>query len=49
MMAYLGDKEIWVRDCFTCANENYRINIRVVNENRWSKLFVYNMWHFATR
>lgn len=44
MMAYLDDKEIWVRDCYACADEQYRLNIRVVNENPWSNLFVYNMF-----
>ncbi|MEP7141972.1 MAG: phosphoenolpyruvate carboxykinase (ATP) [Ferruginibacter sp.] len=44
MMAYIGDKEIWVRDCYACADPKYRINIRVVNENPWSNLFVYNMF-----
>ena len=44
MMAYLGDKKMWVRDCYACADSKYRINIRVVNENPWSNLFVYNMF-----
>ena len=44
MMAYLGDKKMWVRDCYACGDSKYRINIRVVNENPWSNLFVYNMF-----
>ncbi len=44
MMAYLGDKELWVRDCYACAAPEYRLNIRVVNENPWSNLFAYNMF-----
>ncbi|MDB5203381.1 MAG: pckA [Ferruginibacter sp.] len=44
MMAYLGTKEIWVRDCYACAEEKYRLNIRVINENPWSNLFAYNMF-----
>lgn len=44
MIAYLGDKEIWVRDCFACADENYRLRLRVINENSWSNLFCYNMF-----
>lgn len=44
MMAYLSDKEIWVRDCFACADPAYRMNIRVINENPWSNLFAYNMF-----
>lgn len=44
MMAYLSDKEIWVRDCYACADPAYRMNIRVINENPWSNLFAYNMF-----
>jgi phosphoenolpyruvate carboxykinase (ATP) len=44
MMTYLGDKEIWVRDCYACADPAYRMNIRVINENPWSNLFAYNMF-----
>jgi phosphoenolpyruvate carboxykinase (ATP) len=44
MKAYLGDKELWVRDCYACADPAYRLNIRVVNENPWSNLFAYNMF-----
>jgi phosphoenolpyruvate carboxykinase (ATP) len=44
MMAYLDDKELWVRDSFACADPGYRLNIRVVNENPWSNLFAYNMF-----
>ena len=44
MLHYLSGKEIWVRDCYACADVAYRINIRVINENPWSNLFVYNMF-----
>lgn len=44
MLAYLGDKEIWVRDCYACAEEAYRLKLRVINENPWSNLFCYNMF-----
>ena len=44
MMAYLAHKEIWVRDCYACADPKYRMSIRVINENPWSNLFVYNMF-----
>ncbi|MBT8310244.1 MAG: phosphoenolpyruvate carboxykinase (ATP), partial [Flavobacteriaceae bacterium] len=42
--AFLSGKEVYVRDAFACADENYRTNIRVVNEYPWSNLFVYNMF-----
>ena len=44
MMAYLADKEIWVRDCYACADPKYRLKIRVINETPWSNLFVFNMF-----
>lgn len=44
MLAYLGDKEIWVRDCYACAEEAYRLKLRVINENPGSNLFCYNMF-----
>lgn len=36
--------EIWIRDCYACADPRYRINIRVVNEKPWTNLFAYNMF-----
>jgi phosphoenolpyruvate carboxykinase (ATP) len=45
LLAYLSNKdEVWVRDCAACAHPDYRINIRVINENAWSNLFAYNMF-----
>jgi len=44
MLQYLSDKEIWVRDCYACANDQYRLSLRVINENPWSNLFCYNMF-----
>ncbi|WP_439129067.1 phosphoenolpyruvate carboxykinase (ATP) [Polaribacter sp.] len=42
--AYLSNKEIFVRDSYACADENYKLNIRVVNEFPWSNMFAYNMF-----
>ena len=44
MMDYLSHKEIYVRDCYACADEKYRLNIRVINEYPWSNMFAYNMF-----
>ncbi len=41
---YLSEKEIYVRDSYACADENYRLNIRVINEYPWSNMFAYNMF-----
>lgn len=45
MLQYLSTKEeVWVRDCFVCAHQDFRLNIRVMNENPWSNLFACNMF-----
>lgn len=44
MLAHLSKKELWVRDCYACAEESYRLKLRVINENPWSNLFCYNMF-----
>ncbi len=44
MLSHLENKEIWVRDCYACADPEYKLNIRVINENPWSNLFAYNMF-----
>ncbi len=43
--AYLdAQPELWVRDCYVCADPRFRVNIRVVNEKPWANLFAYNMF-----
>jgi len=45
MMHYLNDlPDLWVRDCYACADERYRLNIRIITEKPWSNLFAYNMF-----
>src|SRR5690606_29685422 len=41
---YLSNKEVFVRDSYACADQNYRLNIRVITEYAWSNLFAYNMF-----
>ncbi|SOU86989.1 phosphoenolpyruvate carboxykinase (ATP) [Tenacibaculum dicentrarchi] len=41
---YLSEKEVFVRDSYACADEDYKLNIRVVNEYPWSNMFAYNMF-----
>jgi len=36
--------EVWVRDCYVCADPRFRLNIRVVNETPSTNLFAYNMF-----
>ncbi|RZJ36347.1 MAG: phosphoenolpyruvate carboxykinase (ATP) [Flavobacterium sp.] len=44
VMAYLSSKELYVRDGYVCADPNYRLNIRTINEMPWANLFAYNMF-----
>jgi len=42
---YLNQQpEIWIRDAYACADQDYRIRIRVVNEKPSMNLFAYNMF-----
>ena len=41
---YLYGKELFVRDSYACADDNYRTNIRIINEYPWSNMFAYNMF-----
>ncbi len=41
---YLSNKEVFVRDSYACADPEYRLNIRVINEYPWSNMFAYNMF-----
>ena len=42
---YLSEqKEVFVRDSYVCADDNYRLNVRVVTELASSNLFCYNMF-----
>lgn len=44
ILAYLQGEELYVRDAFAGADPNYRIGVRVINENPWQNLFSYNMF-----
>lgn len=45
MSQYLSNcQELWVRDCYACADERFKLNIRVINEHPWSNLFAHNMF-----
>ncbi len=44
MKAYLNGKNVFVRDAYACADPEYKMNIRVVNEVSWGNMFAYNMF-----
>ena len=39
VISYLDDKDLYVRDCFTCAEPTHQMRFRVVNEYPWSNMF----------
>ena len=41
---YLSEKEVYVRDAYACADKDYKLNIRVINEYPWSNMFAHNMF-----
>ncbi|GGW55157.1 phosphoenolpyruvate carboxykinase (ATP) [Winogradskyella epiphytica] len=41
---YLSEKDVYVRDSYACADENYKLNIRVITEYPWSNMFAHNMF-----
>lgn len=44
MQAYLSNRDIYVKDAYVCADEKYRMNVRLVSEYPWSSLFGHNMF-----
>jgi len=44
MVAYLADKELYVREAYAGANPDYQLKLRIVNEHAWHNLFCYNMF-----
>lgn len=45
MMAHLGSvPKLWIRDSYACADERFRVNIRIVTTKPWISLFAHNMF-----
>ena len=44
MKAYLNGKDVYIRDAHACADENFKMNLRVVTETPWSNQFASNMF-----
>ncbi|HQS07019.1 MAG TPA: phosphoenolpyruvate carboxykinase (ATP), partial [Daejeonella sp.] len=42
--SYLSDKDIYVRDCYACAAEQYRMDIGMVSETAYQNLFSNNLF-----
>ncbi len=44
MVQFLADKQLYIRDAYAGADENYRLSLRVINTHAWHNLFCYNMF-----
>ena len=41
---HLVGKDIFIQDVYACADERYRMNVRVIAEYPWSAQFIHNMF-----
>ncbi|MBC7186694.1 MAG: phosphoenolpyruvate carboxykinase (ATP) [Calditrichaeota bacterium] len=48
VQAYCQGEELFVQDCYVCADPNYRMPIRIITEKAWQSLFVRNMFLTTT-
>jgi phosphoenolpyruvate carboxykinase (ATP) len=44
LLEYIRSREIYIHDGYVCADENYRLNVRVLAEYPWSAFFAHNMF-----
>ena len=49
MRLFLENKDVYVRDAYVCANDEHRMNLRVVTELPWSNMFAHNMFLRPTK
>lgn len=44
LLEFISEKDLFVRDVFACASENYRLKARVINTHAFHNLFAHNMF-----
>jgi phosphoenolpyruvate carboxykinase (ATP) len=44
VVADLRSKTLYVRDAYACADDEHRLNVRIINTKAWHNLFCYNMF-----
>jgi len=42
--AHLQCRDVFVHDCYMCADPNYRMPLRVITQTAWANLFAHNMF-----
>jgi phosphoenolpyruvate carboxykinase (ATP) len=44
MVDFVAENEVYVKDVYACADERYRLKVRVVTEFAWHSLFAHNLF-----
>lgn len=44
VVSYLEGTKVYVRDAYACADDNYRLSLRLVAQKPWSAMFANNMF-----
>jgi phosphoenolpyruvate carboxykinase (ATP) len=44
ILEYLGQRELFIQDCYGGADPIYRFPVRIVTDSAWQSLFAYNMF-----
>lgn len=44
VIAYLNERDLFVRDVYAGADPRYRLKVRVINEHAWPNLFAYDLF-----
>ena len=44
MLAYMEGEELYIQDVYACADERYRLDVRVIAQFPWSCQFAHNMF-----
>jgi phosphoenolpyruvate carboxykinase (ATP) len=44
MIEYAKGKEVYVRDAYACASDEYKLNLKIITQHAWQDLFAYNLF-----
>ena len=44
VISYLNGKDLYIRDAYACADDKYRLTLRLIAQKPWSAMFAYNMF-----
>jgi phosphoenolpyruvate carboxykinase (ATP) len=44
ILAYLQGRDLYIQDLYACAEQDYRLSLRVITESAWHALFARNMF-----